>query len=263
MVVAIHGGPGGDYRSILNFKDLADNSLFVVFYDQRGSGLSQRHDEEFYEDKKIQLFIDDLSAVIEYYRNDDNQKVILAGHSWGAMLATAYINQNPEKVHGAILAEPGGLTWPQTEDYIERSFDINPFSERTNDAVYQDQFITGDDHETLDYLFSLWAVNESTGDIAPTPFWRSGAVLSNFAHPYASDHPEEMDFTTNLHEYTTSVLFAYSENNEHYGRTHAELVSSAYPNVQLEQIDDCGHEIIYFGWEDFYPIIVDYVKNVL
>src|SRR6476620_9669553 len=36
IVVIIHGGPGGDYRDLLNSRDLADHGYRVVFYDQRG-----------------------------------------------------------------------------------------------------------------------------------------------------------------------------------------------------------------------------------
>src|SRR5688500_337754 len=42
IVVVIHGGPGSDYRDLLISKSLADEGYRVVFYDQRGSGLSQR-----------------------------------------------------------------------------------------------------------------------------------------------------------------------------------------------------------------------------
>ena len=78
MVVAIHGGPGADYRSILNCKDFADDGYYVVFYDQRGSGLSERHEANVY---TMQIFIDDLNAVIDYYNTGQEQKVILMGHS--------------------------------------------------------------------------------------------------------------------------------------------------------------------------------------
>ncbi len=260
MIVAIHGGPGADYRSILNFKYLADDGYYVVFYDQRGTGLSQRHDESHYEESKVQFFIDDLAAVIAHYRSSAEQRLILAGHSWGAMLATAYINQNPDKVDQVILAEPGGFTWPQTEAYIDRLFTLKPFTESTNDLLYADQFITGSDHEVLDYKLSLLLTSaNNTGD-PNVPFFRPGAVLSNITQPYAAENPDEMDFTANLSQYNKSVLFAYSEKNVHYGEEHAKLVSAAYPNVQLEKINGCGHEIINFGWEEFYPIVKAYLN---
>jgi len=260
MIVVLHGGPGVDYRGVLNFKDLAKDGYYVVFYDQRGTGLSQRHDEEHYEDKKVQFFIDDLSEVIAYYRSDETQRLILAGHSWGAMLATAYVNQNPDKVDQVILAEPGGFTWPQTEAYIQRSFAIKPFTESTNDIVYMDQFLTGSVHEILDYKLALLVSEGTTGDPTPPPFWRLGGFMFSWAQDYAIEHPEEMDFTANLSKYENSVLFAYSENNEHYGEDHARLVSAAYPNVELVKIDNSGHEMIHFGWESFYPIIKAYLN---
>src|SRR5829696_1711314 len=61
MVVVLHGGPGADYRHLLNCKELASGGYYVVFYDQRGSGLSKRHSKSSY---SIQLMQDDLNAVI-------------------------------------------------------------------------------------------------------------------------------------------------------------------------------------------------------
>lgn len=48
MIVLLHGGPGGDYRSMLKCMEFADHGYFVIFYDQRGSGLSQRHPKKTY-----------------------------------------------------------------------------------------------------------------------------------------------------------------------------------------------------------------------
>ena len=46
-VIALHGGPGGDYRGMLDLRALADDGYHVVFWDNRGAGLSQRHDASF------------------------------------------------------------------------------------------------------------------------------------------------------------------------------------------------------------------------
>jgi len=221
MVVVIHGGPGADYRGLLNFKDLVNDNLYVVFYNQRGSGLSQRIDASEY--SNIQGYIDELEGVINYYKQNDLQQIVLAGHSWGAMLATAYINQKPDKITGLILAEPGGFTWPQTETYFGKSRKLNLFNEATNDFVYQDQFITADDHNTLDYKMALsTAADISTGDPGSTPYWRFGAVCNSASLALAFEHPEQLDFTANLNDYTTKVLFAYSELNPAYGLEHAK-----------------------------------------
>lgn len=262
MVVVIHGGPGADYRSMLNYKQLAADNMFVVFYDQRGSGLSQRIDKNQY--TEVQVFINELDGVINHYRQNSTQKVILAGHSWGAMLATAYINQNPENISGAILSEPGGFTWQQTLDYIERSRVLKLFDEFTNDFVYQDQFITGSDHQTLDYKMALSTAGDvNTGDEASAPYWRYGGICNIASIELAMDNPEQMDFTTNLSNYNSKVLFAYSELNTAYGLEHAELVAGALPNVELIKIMGTGHEMPHFGWNNFYPLIQTYINEIL
>ncbi|MCG8330760.1 MAG: alpha/beta hydrolase [Chitinophagales bacterium] len=260
LVVVIHGGPGDDYRSILNCKDFANDGFFVVFYDQRGCGLSQRHEASIY---TTQIMIDDLAAVIDYYQKP-GQKLFLVGHSWGAMLAPAYVGQNIDRVDGMILMEPGGLTWEITEAYIERTFSIELLSEELNDLTYQDQFISGSSHEVLDYhssLFNAFTENDSpTGDSGITPFWRAGAVCSNALIEYAETNG--FDFTTNLDQYKTKVLFVYSELNQAYGREHAETVSAPFQNIELVEAKGTGHEIPLNGWDYFYPIAQSYLNSL-
>ncbi len=263
MIMVLHGGPGGDYRSLLNCSKFSADGYYVVFYDQRGSGLSKRHKKEAYND--IQLFIDDLDAVIRYYRQKPDQKVILMGHSWGAMLATAYVNEYPAAVSGVVLIEPGGLTWHDTEEYIKRTRDLEVLGETSNDYLYLDQILTGSDHNELDYKAALqsaadYAPGNKLGNAGPYPFWRRGAVCSSAAIEYARAHP--FDFRTNLNQYTRKVLFLYSELNQAYGKQHAQSVSSAYPNVQLVEITGTGHEIPYFGWERFYPVALTYLNTI-
>lgn len=263
MILVLHGGPGGDYRALLNCSKFAADGYYVVFYDQRGSGLSRRHNKDIY--NTMQLFIDELDAVIRHYRRQPDQKVILLGQSWGAMLATAYVNEYPGAVSGLILSEPGGLTWHDAEEYIKRCRNLDVFDEASNDYLYLDQILTGSDHNKLDYKAALqsaadFAKGNKLGNPGPYPFWRRGAVCSSAAAEYARAHP--FDFTTNLSQYTTKVLFLYSELNQAYGRAHAQHVSSAYSNVQLVEVTGTGHEIPYFGWERFYPIARTYLNTI-
>lgn len=266
MLVILHGGPGGDYRYLLNCGQFAGHGYYVVFYDQRGSGLSKRERKDSY---SIQLMLDDLSAVISHYRTSSEQKIILLGHSWGAMLATAYINQYPSAIDGAILAEPGGFVWQDILDYVKRARDFSFTSETLNDAVYLDQFITGDEdeHAILDYKFGLLSFTDEAGDSplgneGTLPFWRGGAIVNRAL--FELGEKEKPDWTTNLQQYTARVLFVYSQRNKAYGLDHARKVSSAYPNVQLERIDEAGHDLLTFpaGWNHFFPMALTYLESL-
>lgn len=266
MVIVLHGGPGGDYRYMLNCKAFANNNYYVVFYDQRGSGLSKRHPKSVY---SIQIMLDDLNAVIAHYRTRPDQKVFLLGQSWGAMLATAFINKYPTAVSGAIVAEPGGLKWSDIKDYVSRAQDFGFASEASSDAVYLDQFITGkkDQHAVLDYKFMIWASTESDknsplGNEGNLPVWRNGAVVN--AALFDIGEKEKPDFTTNLRQYNTKVLFVYSERNKAYGLAYAQKVSSAFKNAQLFKVNDAGHDMMSFpaGWNNFYPVALNYLNSL-
>ena len=266
MLVILHGGPGSDYRYLLYCKQFAENGYYVVFYDQRGSGLSKREPKESY---AIQTMFDDLQQVIAHYRTSPEQKIILLGHSWGAMLATAYINEHPAEIAGAILCEPGGFVWQDIIDYVNRTRSYSAFSETLNDATYPDQFITGNEDEqaVLDYKYSLLAYADGAADSplgneGVLPFWRYGAIVNEAL--FVLGQKERPDWTTHLSQYTTKVLFCYSERNEAYGLAHAQKVSSAYPNVDLELIKDAGHDMITFpdGWNNFFPLAIDYLNSL-
>jgi len=264
ILVLIHGGPGGDYRSLLNAKDFVQEGYFVVFYDQRGTGLSERVDRSQFQD--VQIMIDDLDALIDHFKIHNDQKVFLMGHSWGAMLATAYINQNPGKVNGVVLAEPGGFTWPQAKDYISRANAIDLSSEALNDALFPDQIFSGrDEHEILDYKAAYFMTFENApgntiGNAGPYPFWRNGAVSSDAMLDFAEDHG--FDFTTHLQQYDTEVLFAYSEFNSAYGADWAHDVGEVFPHVTYFEVKGSGHELLYFGWDSFYPVALTYLNKL-
>jgi len=265
MLVIIHGGPGSDYRYLLNCTAFAAEGFYVVFYDQRGSGLSKREPKSVF---TSQIMIDDLGAVIAHYRTAPDQKILLLGQSWGAMLATAFINQNPTVISGAILGEPAGFVWNDIKAYYKRARSFPVASESLNDATYLDQFLTGkeSDQAMLDYKHGLAfastpGAESPVGDLKLVPFWRLGAVV-NLAMIELGDR-ENPDFTTNLDAFTTEILFLYSECNRAYGKEYAEHVSAAYPSVQLALIEDSGHSMITFqtGWNNYFPIALTYLNE--
>lgn len=102
-VIVLHGGPGNDSRYLLPLQALADRYQ-VVFYDQRGSGLSERVGDDRL---TLEGFYAELDAMVD--RFGGGRPVRLVGHSWGAMLASGYVGRRPEKVSHLVLGAPGML----------------------------------------------------------------------------------------------------------------------------------------------------------
>lgn len=272
LIICIHGGPGGDYRYLLNGRDLSQYGFRVVFYDQRGSGLSQRFPENSYVSQgagALDLLYDELSGVIDHYRTHPGQKVVLLGHSWGGILATGYAGKYPQKIQGLIVGEPGGLKWSDIRDFVSESRSYNIWGEAFNDVTYIDQFLTGkeDQHEILDYKMALTDTkNEITGEDNTTPEskWRSGAVISTALFRVGVDY--EPDFSEGLNRFHTPVLFFYSQENKAYTDSWALKISGAYPSVQLKKVAGVGHDGIVkdrTAWTQItMPSILKYLQSL-
>jgi proline iminopeptidase len=248
LIIVLHGGPGRDYRYLLNCRDLAGHGYRVIFYDQRGSGLSQRFSLNSYTSlgaSAIDLMYDDLRGVIANYRTSLKQKVFLIGQSWGAMLATGYAAKYPGAVQGLVVCEPGGLKWDDVAEYVTKLRSRNPWTEAFNDASYIDQFLSGNEnqHEILDYKLALsGGKDEISGEdnTKPGSFWRSGAVINMSLFKVGKTY--KPDFSAGISKFGKPVLFFYSEKNKAYGDSWAHRISGVFNTVDLFKVSGVGHD---------------------
>jgi len=110
-VFVLPGGPGADYRLLLPLKKLSD-SFFVVFWDPRGAGLSERVSKE-------ELTLDSFMEEIEQVRLQlsPHFRIALIGHSHGGLFATRYTAMNPTKVSRLIVIEPNQMKPSEKSGY--------------------------------------------------------------------------------------------------------------------------------------------------
>ncbi|MFC1610426.1 alpha/beta fold hydrolase [Myxococcota bacterium] len=112
-IVVLHGGPGGNLLDMLELVKFAPSHRWV-FYDQRGSGESDR----FPVDPKaldtaatffsIEQHVADLEGVREKL---GAEQITVLGHSWGGGLAAFYAAAHPDRVKRLIVYN-GGPMWP-------------------------------------------------------------------------------------------------------------------------------------------------------
>lgn len=257
LIICIHGGPGADYRYLLNAKDLVQHGYRVVFYDQAGSGLSQRFDQSYYDNLDIEnIFITELQGIIAKYRTNPDQKVILLGHSWGAMLATAYAGKYPSEISGLAVFEPGGLEWDDIVTYVTNSQNPDEGGKP----------LEGDSHEILDYNMALAAStdNVNTGDpgLQSDDFWRMGAVLQTAAFEHGQI--EKPDFSIKIGQFTKPVFFGYGDNKA-YPDSWAKKISSVFTNKSIHKFPT-GHSGMFTNkttWKNStLPQLLNYFKTL-
>lgn len=251
VIIFLHGGPGGDHRSLLSLAEsydgasLADDHL-LVFWDQRGSGLSRRHDKE---SLTIDRFVADLALLVDRFSPD--APALLIGESWGGMYATAYINRHPDRVRGAALLEPGPLSHVFYDQVKDDLFDMDIGAEWLNDYAWSQEILSPDDHARMDYQMCLGVRYSQprfhVQDDPHSPIWRLGAAASRYIEENGQDDEGNAvyDFTTNLAAFGTEVLFLASGLNEVIGRDFQARQLAVYPTATLEIVEGCGHD---FAW---------------
>ncbi|MEZ4777258.1 MAG: alpha/beta hydrolase [Bacteroidia bacterium] len=267
VIITLHGGPGGDHMELQKFEVLADSGYRVVFWDQRSAGLSRRHNPDVLTES---MYLEDLKQLIDYYTQSPEEKVILLGHSWGAMYATMFVNTYPERVKGLILSEPGGFTNTSMLDYVKRTQAISLTPEWSNDLVWMEQvmspsakWFSTEDHELFDYQYLIGAgitLQQSFSDKESTggyPVQRFGAMVGY----HLRNNTPYFDWTTRLDQYTSPVLFFYSELNPGYNQEHLKTMTEVYPNITIHRIDNVGHDLMVNGFDSVLPIVTDYLKH--
>jgi proline iminopeptidase len=252
VVIVLHGGPGGDYRSLLGLQALADE-YFVLFYDQRGAGLSARVPAE---EIPYTSVYSDLDAFVERYGQGD--PVYLIGHSWGGMLASGYLGYAPEKVAKAVLAEPGYLNVQEAQAwqaFSDKLMSGSAYGWVALRAGFAAQHVVGPDpYAAEDYLVGdgviPFFVNHPDnpyhcpGELYSAPAWRWGTTAANAIQRGATD--ADLDaLSAHAGETTQPVLFLAGECNSWIGPELQAKHAALYPNGQLHVIPAAGHNMFW------------------
>jgi len=252
IVITIHGGPGSDYRNILPLQALSDQ-YFVVFYDQRGTGLSPRVNPA---DITLSSMLADLDAIVDHY--GAGRPVNLVGKSWGAMLASAYLGQHPDKVDHAVLAEPGFLTAEIGNEWARvTAVRWSPdFLYHLVKTKLESLHVRGPDDHAADDYFSYHMARYQGRDNSFAGYYRAGdgpkegeawrlgarAAAHLFRQGVDARGKIVVGFIDGVERFTNKVLFIASEASmigAEWQKRHLEL----FLNAELVVIPDSGHEM--------------------
>jgi len=249
IVLILHGGPGGDYRAMMPLAALADDGYRVVFWDQRGAGLSRRH---AYDSYTFAGYLEDLRLVIDHYTTHAGQPVVFIGHSFGAMYSTWFIDTYADyggRIRGSVLSEPGAFTKAQLDQFSSRqNASIDLFAEQLGDIAWQDQFLRPSDQARADYLDTLGSMvgtpSEHRDPNNLAPLWRSGSVVRNAL--FALAKRDGFDWTQHLSAFQTPVVFIRGDLNTACPLDQQQQLASAYPHASIVTIQNVGHQM---QWE--------------
>jgi pimeloyl-ACP methyl ester carboxylesterase len=105
ILLIVHGGAGGTSADhIEDFKSFIEPKYLVAYWDQRHAGASQGNFNK--DDLTIDLMAEDMLLMIRMLKHKygSNKKVFAFGHSWGVILSTYYLINQPNELQGIILS---------------------------------------------------------------------------------------------------------------------------------------------------------------
>jgi proline iminopeptidase len=268
VVIVIHGGPGGDFSHLKSLRALSDEYR-VVFYDQRGTGLSPRENAEGH---SIDLFLKDLDGIVDTLCG--NGQVRLIGHSWGGMLATVYIARHADKVSHVVIAEPGILHPTSARVFFKSLKEARSFRTMVKASPYfvASLFVVHEDgHEPKDYVMTKilglgkGKPYQCEGErLPPGSFVRAGyASFNALMMPYMK-HPEQFtyDLAAGAHNYPGHVLLLSSECSfigyDYQERYHRKLFPASARHVMVPKT---GHNMITMKPVESLTIIRSFLKS--
>ncbi len=273
VVIVVHGGPGNGYRYLLPLQALADRYR-VVFYDQRGAGLSQRVPE-------LALGVDDyvaeLDGVVEHY--SAGRPVLLIGHSWGAMLATAYLGKHPQKVKAAVLAEPGFLNSELAEEFYRKTNGMMPPMSagliwQVTRTWFESLHVDGPDADARrDYL--IRQITEADVEGHPIAGYFCGGKLQKFAtsrfggtamlatSSIVDDEGHvHIDLVSGVDRFDGRVLFLSGTCNTLIGPDHQRKQTRFFRHAEVAVIDGAGHVMFSDKPAESLAIVRNFFGNV-
>ncbi|WP_448529728.1 alpha/beta fold hydrolase [Raineya sp.] len=232
------------YRNIC--EGLADK-YYVVIWDQRGCGLSERITEEEF---TLETAVEEINAMKTIYA--PNQKITIIGQSWGGGLATLYTSKNPEKVEQLLLIEPMPLTGEDMQKLFKTIVQFAYDNGTWNNLARHGQAISPKDHEQIDYRAMMilrstmtsgyhcdgnnpppWQVHRVGGFLEYVRNKRLGNPMSGFTY----------NFTEGIRNFQDKVLILGGSCSSLGYAMQVQYSLPHFANAEVVEIKDAGHRM--------------------
>ncbi len=257
----------GSYTDMYPYENLCESlsdNYFVVVWDQRGCGLSERITEAEF---TLETAVEEIDAVKEVYA--PHRKITLLGHSWGGGLATLYTSKNPENVEQLVLIEPMPLIGFDMQKLFKTIVNFRYDNGSWNNMARHGLALRPQTHEQLDYQALMilrstmtanyhcdgnnpptWQVHRVGGFIEYVRNKRLGNPISGFKY----------DFTDGIKNFSDTVLIlggSCSSLGAHMQRTYSQ---PHFRCAKVIEIQDAGHRMNVEKFEEVMHAIKAFLK---
>jgi len=248
-IIVLHGGPDFDHRYLLPDLDRLSDAYRLLYYDQRGRGMSAEHVQP--EDVTLASDVDDVDAVRRHF---GLESTTLLGHSWGAVLALEYARRFPARVSRLVLMNPAPISVSDLaafrKSYVEQ---LGPDMARQR-AIVAGAAYRGADPDTVaaryrihfehalsrpqDYERLMAAMKDAFVSQGPAGILKARAIEDRLMRD--TWEIEDYDLRPRLRTLNVPTL-VISGDRDFIPAAIAEHIAQALPNAKLVTVANCGH----------------------
>jgi proline iminopeptidase len=268
-LILINGGPGGTHHYFHPWFSRARDYARVIYYDQRGTGLSDFEPGE--EGYSVEQAVADLDAIRIAL---DVDKWVLVGYSFGGFLAQYYTTTHPENVAGLVLVGASPNLWTdlgnsRQYDYLsEAEVERMRASREELRALREEKGWSRDE-----YLPLLLYNNFINGDWKRQHFYKPSP--EQFAQIALYEWVNDRDFNSILNRSAQKVdLTGAFEDNPiptlllegkwdlTWGDAKPMILSRNHPRSRMIVVEEAGHAIYAENPGVFFAELENFVRGV-
>lgn len=263
-VIILSGGPGIASHQEDDLAKALSKNYCAILFDQRGTGKSRTQPMDS-TTINMNVFTEDIELLRKHL---GIQQLNISGHSWGAMLATAYTAKYPQHVNSVILIG-GGEPDKSLNDVVNNSIDIRfQLSDTTAWYYWHDPVNIARDSAKASYevrkLNWLSLIYDRS---------KIDAVMEQASHGAFNKTVNQLMWKdirrltlkqfSPIRQYfkgKSLIVFGWQDP---IGLTTLSAYEKIFPHASVKGIDQCGHMPGVEQPEIFFNIVLDFFKTAI
>lgn len=258
-IIFLHGGPGYNCSNfeITTAANLALKGFYVIVYDRRGEGRSERVKAKY-------TFNESFSDLQDLYKQYGIEKAILMGHSFGGIVATLFAEKFPEKTTAVVLVGAPVALQETFKTIIQTCKTIYTSKNDDLSLSYLEQ-LEQMDSESIEYSSGCFYHAMKNGFYTPKVFtedakknytlFKTDSTLTKYASVMSIEAPKgfwkneaytSINLTEKIKQLLVNKVKMYGMYGKEDGLYSAEQINVLTQIVGLNNIvylDNCSHNV--------------------
>ncbi len=259
-IVILHGGPGFDHRQFLPQMERLAAGHRLIFFDQRGTGLSTGPVDSA--SITLDAFLSDIDAVREAF---GIETMNLLGHSWGGILAMHYAVRHPDRLRSLVVCSAGASA--DCFDAMRANIRDRrpPEDQELLEEIYASDAFQADDPGTIAQFwrvyFRVYFADTSFASSMNLTFGENTIANGNTVARLILESVGDFDLRDDLSRVTCPTLVVHGDADP-MPVSFAEEIHRSIPGSELRILGRSGHWIFVDATDRFCSAVENFLDEI-